>query len=109
MDRQKDGWTDPILEDPSGRGWESNNLSSASDWWEYTKSCFKENGKIFSKNSTTQENIPILRLKEDEKENSYEGENFRPEIKLMIENLQNELYQLENKQAKDAKLRTSIR
>ena len=61
MDRQKDGWTDPILEDPSGRGWESNNLSSASDWWEYTKSCFMENAKIFSKNSTTQENIIISR------------------------------------------------
>ena len=36
-------------------------------------------------------------------------ENFEPKIKPMIENLQNELYQLENKQAKDAKLRTSIR
>ena len=21
----------------------ANNLSSASDWWQYTKSCFKEN------------------------------------------------------------------
>ena len=39
------------------------NLSSASDLWEYTKSCFKENAKVFSKNSTTQENITILRLK----------------------------------------------
>ena len=36
-------------------------------------------------------------------------ENFEPKTKPMIENLQNELYQLENKQAKDAKLRTSIR
>ena len=34
--------------------------SSASEWWEYTQPCFKENGKIFSKNSTTQENITIL-------------------------------------------------
>ena len=41
----------------------SNNLSSASDWWQYTKSCFKENAGISSKNSTTQENTTILRLK----------------------------------------------
>ena len=40
-----------------------NNLSSASDWWEYAKSCFKESAKIFSKHSTTQENITILRIK----------------------------------------------
>ena len=31
-------------------------------------------------------------------------ENFKPKIKPMIENLQNELYQLENKQAIGAKL-----
>ena len=37
--------------------------TTSSDWWEYTKSCFKENAKISSKNSTTQENITILRLK----------------------------------------------
>ena len=30
-------------------------------------------------------------------------ENFEPKIKSIIENLQNELYQLENKQAKGAK------
>ena len=29
----------------------------------YAKSCFKDNAKIVSKNSTTQENIAILRLK----------------------------------------------
>ena len=40
-----------------------HNLSSASDWWEYTKSRFEENARIFSKNSTTQEHITILRLK----------------------------------------------
>ena len=56
---QKEGQTDTILQDPSGRGWECNNLSSASDWWEYIKSCFKENAKVFSKYSTTQENIGI--------------------------------------------------
>ena len=59
---QTDGRKDPILKDSSGRG-QGYNLCSASDWWEYTKSCFKENAKIFSKNSTTQENITILRLK----------------------------------------------
>ena len=32
-----------------------NNHSLASDWWEYNKYCFKENAKIFSKNSTTQD------------------------------------------------------
>ena len=32
-----------------------NNHSSASDWWEYTKHCFKENAKILSKKSTTQD------------------------------------------------------
>ena len=31
------------------------NQSSASDWREYNKYCFKENAKIFSKNSTTQD------------------------------------------------------
>ena len=49
---QKEGQTDPILQDPSGRG-----------WGEYTKSCFKKNSERFSTNSTTQENITILRLK----------------------------------------------
>ena len=82
-------------------------FSSASDWWEYTKSCFKENAKIFSKNCTTQENMTILRLKWDYK--TYKKENFKPEIKPMTENLQDDLYQLENKQAKGAKLRANIR
>ena len=36
-------------------------------------------------------------------------ENFKPKIKAMIENLQNELDQLENKQVKGAKLRANIR
>ena len=31
------------------------NHSPASDWWEYNKCCFKENAKILSKNSTTQD------------------------------------------------------
>ena len=37
-----------------------NKRSSASDWWEYTKSSFKENAKISSKNSTTQKNITLM-------------------------------------------------
>ena len=39
----------------------------------------------------------------------YKEENFKLEIKPMIENLQDELYQLENKQAKWVKLRANIR
>ena len=48
----------------------------------------------------TQENIRIL---------IYKKENFKPDFKPMIENLQDELYQLENKQAKCAKLHANIR
>ena len=99
------------------------------------QSRFKENGKILSKNSTIQENITISRqnllfLLKTQKtttlqqvtggkvpnlvlkrrlQNLYKKENFKPEIKLMIENLQDELYQLENKQAKGAKLGANIR
>ena len=65
--RRKEGQTDPILQDSSSQGQGSTNLSSASDWWEYTKSFFKENAKIYSKNFTTQENITILRLKKTKK------------------------------------------
>ena len=43
-----------------------------------------------------QKNITNLRLKWYKKENLYKKENVKPEIKPMIENLQNELYQLEN-------------
>ena len=43
-----------------------------------------------------QKNITNLRLKWDKKENLCKKENVKPEIKPMIENLQNELYQLEN-------------
>ena len=31
--------------------------SSASDWWEYTNFCFKENARTFSKNLISHENI----------------------------------------------------
>ena len=40
---------------------QKNNHSLGSDWWEYTKPRFKENAKIFSENSSTQENITISR------------------------------------------------
>ena len=36
-------------------------------------------------------------------------ENFKPEIKPMIESLQDKFYQLENKHAKGAKRHTNIR
>ena len=41
--------------------------------------------------------------------NLHEKKKFKPEIKPIIKNLQDELYQLENKQAKGAKLRAAIR
>ena len=63
---------------------------------------------MFSKNSPTQENTAVFRTKIRLK-NLYKKENFKPEIKPMIENLQDELYQLENKQAKGAKLRANFR
>ena len=47
-----------------------NNHSSASDFWENTKSSFKENAE--------------RRL-----QNLYKKENFKPEIKPMVENLMN--------------------
>ena len=76
-----------------------NNHSSTSDRWEYSKSCFKENARTFSKNSTIQENIRISRLKKRLR-NLNKKENFKPKIKPMIENFQDELYRLESKQAK---------
>ena len=86
----------------------NNNHSSASDWWENTKSSFKGNPRTFSKNSTAQENIGISKLKEDCKTYT-KKKNFQPEIQPIVENLQNEFYQLEDKQAKGAKLGTTIR
>ena len=41
--------------------------------------------------------------------NIYKKENFKQEIKPMIENLQNEFHQLENKLAKGTKLCANIR
>ena len=42
-------------------------------------------------------------------QNLYKKENFKPEIKSIIKNLQDELYKLENKQAKGAKLCVKIK
>ena len=87
---------------------QKSNHSSASNRWKYIKYCFKENGRTFSKTSASQGNIRISRLKKRLR-NLYKEENFKPEIKLTIKNLQDELYQLENKQAKCAKLRAKIK
>ena len=62
----------------------------------------------FLKHSTTQKNFKTERRLQ----NLYKKENFKQEIKPVSENLQGELYQLsiiENKQAKGAKHRASIR
>ena len=82
--------------------------SSASGWWEYNKYCFKENAKILSKNSTTKDlvlkrmlaillKVPPLKKLEFQNQKKtikfVQKENFKPKIKPMIENLQNELYQ----------------
>ena len=50
-----------------------------------------------------QENIRISRLKK-RLQNLYRKENFKPEIKILIKNLQDELYSLESKQARGAKI-----
>ena len=69
-----------------------NNHSLANNWVEYTKSCFKRNPGTFSKYSTFQENNfktekkttkPIPKKKNKKKTN-------KPEVKLMIENLQDQ-------------------
>ena len=87
---------------------QKNNHSSASDWWKYTKYCFQENAKILSKNSTTKDlvlkrmlaillKVPPLKKLEFQNQKKtikfVQKENFKPKIKPLIENLQNELYQ----------------
>ena len=52
--------------------------------------------------------IPPLKT-ERRLQNLCKKENFKPEIKPMIENLQDELYELENKQVKGTKLCANIR
>ena len=58
-------------------------------------------------------NIPplkkVLEFQNWKKTAKLTQKNFKPEIKSMIEKLQDELYQLENKQAKGAKLCANIR
>ena len=39
----------------------------------------------------------------------YKKENFKPEVKALINNLQDELYSLESKQARGARIRANIR
>ena len=55
--------------------------------------------------------LPLKKILElqDWKKTAKKKENFKPEIKLMIENWQHELYQLEKKQAKRAKLIANMR
>ena len=85
-----------------------SKYSSIIGWWEYTKCQIKENAGSFSKNSTKKENIRISGLKKRLR-NLYKKENFKPEIKPLINNLQDELYSLESKQARGAKIRANIR
>ena len=84
-----------------------NNYSSTSDWWEDTKCKIKDNVRTFSKNCTKQENR-ISRLKKRLR-NLYKKQNYKLEIRPMINAFQDELYLLESKQAKGAKIRANIR
>ena len=70
-----------------------HNHSSLSDWWENTNSSFKEDARTFSGNSRKYQNFNT----EKKTAKLYKKENFEPEIKPMIENLQDEL-QKTNKQ-----------
>ena len=72
-----------------------NNHSSVSDWWENTKSRFKEDTRFFSGNIYFFKKIEFSTEKKTA--NLYKKDNFKPQIKPMIENLPDELYQLENK------------
>ena len=62
---------------------------------------------MFSKNSTKHENIRLSRLK-TRLRNLYKKEKFKSEIKPIIENLSDKLYQLENGRANGAKLHANI-
>ena len=67
--------------------------SSASDWWEYTKYCFKENAKILSENSTTQDLVLrrmlelFLTVPPLKKYN-----NFKKEFDFFLKNTKNNLF-----------------
>ena len=71
-------------------GTKKNNYCSTNDWCEYTKDQIKDNAQRFAKNSTKQENKRIARLKKG-LQNLYKKENYKPEIRLMINKLQDEL------------------
>ena len=73
-----------------------NDYSSTSDWWEDAKCEIKNNVRTFSKNSTKKENIRISRLKMRLR-NLYKKENYKPEIRPMINTFQDEIYLLESK------------
>ena len=55
-----------------------------------TKCRLEKNARTFSKNSNTEESIRISRLKKRLRK-LYNKENFKPEIKLITENLLDEL------------------
>ena len=64
--------------------------SAASDLWEYPYSSFQENARTFSKI------LPLKKILNFKTKNEYEistkTKNFKPEIKLIIENVLDELY-----------------
>ena len=62
---------------------QKSSHSPASDTWKYTKSCSKKNGRTFSKNSTSQANIRISRLKKKLR-SLCKKVNFKWEIKSII-------------------------
>ena len=75
--------------------------------WSAKDSTIKENARTCSINhfynfKTEKEVTKLIR-------NLYEKKYFKPEIKPIIRNLQHELYQFVNKQAKSAKLAASIK
>ena len=61
-----------------------NNDSSAKDKWKYSKSCFKVNARTCSKNSTTQGNIIISRLKKRLLVDMKKKKKIKPKIKPII-------------------------
>ena len=70
-----------------------NNRPSASEWWEYTKYCFKENANIFfQKLHHSRKYYKNFKIKKKDLK-FVQKVNFKPKIKPVIENLQNELDQ----------------
>ena len=65
--------------------------------------------EAFLKTPPLNKTLEFQDWKKTAKLNQKKQKNFKPEIKLMIENLHDELYQLENKQTKGAKLVANIR